>query len=405
MFRVSATHPVPLAITVSQPDARRVCHEFGCQSMYPQLGLTFLIQENVVNQVDTDLNCCTRNRRRILVQTPFCSKRDVSVIVCVEELSPMGCSEYRVVPSLFFPGDLGTGHLQVHFAWLDSDSILVEELRPNIATDFSFVGSFGTFYSKPFEQSSPSLGHLGSVLRLRFDQLTSVKILAASVPVPLTVILTRNPEEAVWWKQDSVHRSLHRMVQPIADKEEYLSLQELKPLFASFLAACNVDDSRKDVLLARCDPTNSGRISFGQFLSILNQAGVSRNDMHRISGCASNSQVKGSSTFVGVAPLSHPERDFEVIENHDHDHRDLNLPTLHSSLASGCDQVPVMSDVTVWSASFLIRQSEFYLCPLIRGVDQTCSGFELQILSPLAGLVVLRESAKRVVCAESINSL
>ena len=82
MFRISLTSkdpiqdPQSLAIIVSQQDARHLTN--GHEISYPQLGVAVLCQD-VVKGVEND-SSCTRNRRTILKQTAFSSKRDVSVI-------------------------------------------------------------------------------------------------------------------------------------------------------------------------------------------------------------------------------------------------------------------------------------------------------------------------------------
>ena len=370
MFRVFAKHPVPLFVTLSQPDARRISNDFGGQTMYPQIGVTVLLQGQVKKDVETDSTCCTRNRRQILVQTPFSSKRDVSVIFSTNRIGEE--MEYRVVPSFFFPGDLGMGRLQVHF--ISPGEVSVEELNPSIKTDVSFLGTFNRL---AWNSLAP-----GPQNSLPFDPQTSFKIKAASLPVPITLLLTQEPEESLW--HDSLYASLHLLFRAFAD-QDYISLPELDSFLRTNLSQC-VDADKRRVVLARCHSWQ--RIGFGHFLSILFQAGL-KSDLQRISHCTycTKSEGKKNKAFIGVAPLSNPiPVDTSACES-------VGLPA-RASLAAGCDQVPHMSDVSVWSASFLIQQSEFYLCPLIRAVDQGSLSFRLQIRSPLAGLVVERCEAE-----------
>mmetsp|Transcript_134738 Transcript_134738/g.375536 ORF Transcript_134738/g.375536 Transcript_134738/m.375536 type:complete len:113 (+) Transcript_134738:1-339(+) len=59
-----------------------------------------------------------------------------------------------------------------------------------------------------------------------------------------------------------------------------------------------------------------------------------------------------------------------------------------ASLAQGCGvRLPVLSTATVWSASFRVKQDEFFICPFTREGSGPCE-YELQVLSPLPGVSV-----------------
>lgn len=144
MFRVAVKdrqYPQSLAIILSQADIRHFANEFDCQVAYPQIGVTVLCIDKVITEVETDSRCCTRNRRKIVAQTAFSSKRNVAVVLQIEALP--ADTEYRVVPCYFFPGDLGMGQLMVHFAASGpTDAILVEQLSARDRTNLEFDGIF-----------------------------------------------------------------------------------------------------------------------------------------------------------------------------------------------------------------------------------------------------------------------
>ena len=350
MFRVIAREPVELVITLSQPDMRcmrATMMDMGQSLPYPQIGMTVL-QQDVVPGVSTDVKWCTRNRRRILAQTPFASKRDTTLTVLLEPL-PANL-EYRVVPSYYFPGDVGMGQHFLGFAWSGSErSVTVEELSPKVGTDLMFR-----------QLNSDTLA---SGLASPFFRVSS-----KSVPVPLTIVLVHQ-ESMAWWQEDSLYSSLHRLFTSFdADHDDYLSHSELDCLLAAL--PIQLDKGERSALLARCDPGSIGRISFGQFVSQHRflARGRSKEELQAIAesvvGVGAACPNSGEKTYAAVAPLSSPH---------------LSEP----SLAAGC-QLPLMSDASVWSGSFLVEQPECYLCPLLRGAPCT---FKLQVQSPLDILV------------------
>lgn len=354
MFRVRASSPSELAVTVSQPDIRLLKMPF-----YPQVGITAVLQN--VNAVETDQTCCTRNRRRILMLTPFCSKRDVSLFLKVEPQT--GC-EYRIVTSLYFPGDLGLRQLQVRFAW--HGDVNVEELHPNVATDMTFSSSF-----HPAARLSLEAG--GKLQRLQPSQCLFKVVAAQSVsqPVPVTVILYLE-EDLSWWKHDPFYSSLHSLFESFGNCHQ-LSQSQLKALLRALLQHClDLNEMQRTKLLMKsCDGKDSfSSCSFGEFMSLIlslsKDCDLRKAAMNlapsRLSSERSSERRSNESRYVAVVPLSQLQLDTEEIV---------------ASLAAGCD-LPLMSNANTWSSSFLVQEKEFFLCPVIR--QATCA-FQLQVQS------------------------
>ncbi len=377
MFRIlnASKDPQSLAIIVSQQDARHLTN--GHQISYPQLGVAVLCQD-VVKGVETDSTCCTRNRRTILKQTAFSSKRDVSVILQLEQISTN--KEYRVVPSYYFPGDVGMGELHVRF--IVASSLVVEKLTSNIRTNRIFDG----FHSQKIDL--PESGVATSIPEACKVHLTDIKaslfkVTSEAKVIPLTVVLAQRPETSLcWWIQNPIHLALHRCFKTFdSDHDDFLTWKEVDTLCDElFLRLLQEEHQKKPSLFARRELTKF--VSFGHFLSLVLRQGFSQNDLQK----AANLMVPSSTpehlwvgdthnAFVGVAAVD-PYRYVE-------DPKDtcLSQEKLCASLASG-SEMPLMCDVNVWSSSFLVQQSECYLCPLVRNVPQDIS-LQLQVLSSL----------------------
>ena len=361
MFRIRPSCQMRMAVTVSQPDSRRCKH-----LPLPQLGITLLRQE-VLRDVATDAKSCTRNRRRILHQTPFESKRDSSLVFDVGCLASSW--EYRIVPSHFYPGDRGFGRLHVHFTWSGpDDAVIIEEIAACTGLDVAFAGKL-----------VPTKAGI-------FADCPSFRVRAPSVPVPITVTMVRNVEATLcWWKQDPFHSVLHDLFELYdADADGLLSRQELVLLSEGLLQAepdqC-CDSNIKLMFEERCDCMKLDFISFGQMLSqnlwcgLATKTQMERNAQrlcgsHDIRMDISESRPE-SNSFAAVAALNCAAPSFIDAA---------------ASLAPGCPELPLMSDAAVWSTSYMVQQAEFFLCPVLRG-NRDCS-FELSVRSPCTELVV-----------------
>eukprot|EP00435_Cladocopium_sp_Y103_P072468 s15_g40.t1 len=420
MFRVSVKdpqYPQSLAIILSQPDMRHFANELNCQVAYPQIGVTVLCINKVITEVETDSRCCTRNRRKVVAQTPFSSKRNVAVVLQLEPLPPD--TEYRVVPSYFFPGDLGMGQLMVHFASSGpTDTISVEQLNPRGRTNLVFDGIFkstGVQIQNTMKHPEDcSIAGKGSPLQLALDKNTSIfRVTSEAEVTPLTVVLTQRPKESLcWWRRDYLYASLYRCFESFRSHHDNLSLQELDSLCASlFVHMPQVGEDKRKALLARCNligQTGRSSVSFGQFLSQILCCGISKSDLQRaadMTATAAHAPATaldaGQVAFIGVAALRNLEQDLDDknLALSDETTKENHTMNCRASLAAGCE-MPVMSDVNVWSASFPVRQSEFYLCPLIRGSEGV--SFQLEVQSALdltvqqLELTDLRDRKRRV---------
>ena len=372
MFRVRACNPSELAITVSQPDIRLLKMPF-----YPQVGITALLHN--ANAVETDQTCCTRNRRQILMQTPFCSKRDVSLVLKVEHQT--GC-EYRIVTSLYFPGDLGLRQLLVRFAW--HGDVTVEELHPNITTDMTFSSSFHPIarLSLPGGKLQPSrclfkVCKAKAVSQSESQGESQSESESESEAVPVTVILYLE-EDLSWWKHDPFYSSLHAIFESFGncqtDCQSQLSESQLRALLSALLQLSDLDEPQRSKLVTKsCERTDSfGWCSFGELMSLIlclsKECDLRKAAMklasERSSERSNESNESKVARYVAVVPLSHLqwESNEEIV----------------ASLAAGCD-LPLMSNANTWSSSFLIQQKEFFLCPVIR---QTSCAFQLEVQSP-----------------------
>ena len=405
MFRVSVKdrqYPQSLAIILSQADIRHFANEFDRQVAYPQIGVTVLCIDKVITEVETDSRCCTRNRRKIVAQTAFSSKRNVAVVLQIEALP--ADTEYRVVPCYFFPGDLGMGQLMVHFASSGpTDAILVEQLSARDRTNLEFDGIFKSTVvriQKTIKHPEYcSVSGKGSPLQLALDKKISIFRVASEAEVtPLTVVLTQRPEETLcWWRRDHLYASLYSCFESFRSHHDNLSLQELDSLCASLFVHVPQlgKDTIKKALLARCHLTGHS-VSFGQFLSQILCCGISKSDLQRAADMAMADKAPACApcapdvgfqvAFIGMAALGNLEpleQDLDVDKNvalSDATMKENHTMNFRAALAAGCE-MPVMRDVNVWSASFLVRQSEFYLCPLIRGSGGV--SFQLQVQSSL----------------------
>lgn len=389
MFKVSVSDRGCLpwfAITVLQPDLRHLSNELDCQATYPQIGVTVLCMDNLLDEVETDLTeFCTKNRRKILLQTAFSSKRNVSAVLQLESL-PAG-TEYRIVPSYFFPEDCGLGELMVHFA--SEPHVSVERLSPAVGTTVAFRGTFRNF-------SVPRANEVRtdcSVVQLAMHPKACVfRVVSDSKVIPVTVVLTQSPEKSLcWWARDATYASLHRCYQAFdLDQDHLLSPKELESLcVAMFVHMPHIGEDRRKSLLAGCALTRSGFMNFGQFLSHILRQRISKSDLQRAADLTVPTAEVGvampgaQSAYIGAAVCNFSGAPSEA-------------NSMHCSLAAGCE-MPVMSDVNVWSASFLVRQSEFYLCPLTKtDVADEDFSFQLQVLSPLEGLVVQQFEAHQL---------
>eukprot|EP00438_Fugacium_kawagutii_P033844 Skav231496 [mRNA] locus=scaffold354:101417:103489:- [translate_table: standard] len=395
MFKVSVSDRgcLPwIAITVSQPDLRHISNELNFQATYPQIGLTVLCMDNLV-EVESDLfDFCTKNRRKILLQTAFSSKRNVSAVLQLESL-PAG-TEYRIVPSYFFPEDLGHGKLMVHIA--APQQVSVERLSPRIGTTVAFRGTFRNFSVPRANEVHTDCSAALAPMAVH-PKASVFRVVSDSQVVPVTVVLTQSPEESLcWWARDATYASLHRCYQAFdLDQDQLLSPQELESLcLAMFVHMPHIGEDRRKSLLAGCRLTGLEFMNFGQFLSHVLRQRISRGDLQRAADLtvptAGAATCTPRSAYIGAAALCNFSVDINPSE--------ANRSDLHCSLAAGC-KMPVMSDVNVWSASFLVRQSEFYLCPLVTnmaGLAAEDLSFQLQVLSPLEGLVVQQFEAHQL---------
>lgn len=399
MFKVSVSDRGCLpwfAITVSQPDLRHLSNELDCQATYPQIGVTVLCMDNLADEVETDLtDFCTKNRRKILLQTAFSSKRNVSAVLQLESL-PAG-TEYRIVPSYFFPEDLGLSELMVHFA--SEPHVSVERLSPTVGTTLAFRGAFRNF-SVPRADEVQTDG--AAVVQLAVHPKACVfRVVSDSQVIPVTVVLIQSPEESLrWWARDATYASLHRCYQAFdLDQDHLLSPKELESLCVAMLVHMpHIGEDLRKSLLAGCALTRSGFMNFGQFLSHILRQRISKSDLQRAADLIVPTAEVGAATpgarsaYIGAAALCN----FSVGTNPS---EAIKSDLMHCSLAAGCE-MPVMSDVNVWSASFLVRQSEFYLCPLTKdlggALDEDDLSFQLQVLSPLEGLVVQQFEAHQL---------
>ena len=379
MFRIVPACKMLLAVTLAQREIPQTAREFNMYGRFPlpQIGVTVLRQE-VFPDVPTDAKSCTRNRRRILHQTPFEGKRQASLVFEVESLPPN--LEYRVVPSHFFPGDCGSGQFQLHFTWSGpEDAVLIEEITAcSCGTDVRFSGTLAPGNMAMFSSQSPSF-----------------RVCSPSAPVHVTATLTRRLESTLcWWKQDPLQALLHDLFCLFdADADGFLSRDELADLSSGLLrndlpsksaAGC----TKQQIFAKRCDQLDLDTISFGQFLSqnlwsgLATKRDLERNalrmrgagdrnsrDLHSLGACAA-----ADSSYAAVAVLNCPAQSFQ---------------DARASLAKGCSELPVLSDAAVWSTSYSIQQPEFYLCPVLQGSASSagCS-FELRIQSSRSELHV-----------------
>lgn len=337
-----------------------------------------------------------------MAQTAFSSKRNVAVVLQIEALP--ADTEYRVVPCYFFPGDLGMGQLMVHFASSGpTDAILVEQLSARDRTNLEFDGIFKSTVvriQKTIKHPEYcSVSGKGSPLQLALDKKISIFRVASEAEVtPLTVVLTQRPEETLcWWRRDHLYASLYSCFESFRSHHDNLSLQELDSLCASLFVHVPQlgKDTIKKALLARCHLTGHS-VSFGQFLSQILCCGISKSDLQRAADMAMADKAPACApcapdvgfqvAFIGMAALGNLEpleQDLDVDKNvalSDATMKENHTMNFRAALAAGCE-MPVMRDVNVWSASFLVRQSEFYLCPLIRGSGGV--SFQLQVQSSL----------------------
>mmetsp|Transcript_6426 Transcript_6426/g.13470 ORF Transcript_6426/g.13470 Transcript_6426/m.13470 type:complete len:689 (+) Transcript_6426:116-2182(+) len=369
MFRIVPSRKTLLAVTLSQREIPQTARELNMYGRLPlpQIGVTVLRQD-VFPDVPTDAKSCTRNRRRILHQTPFEGKRQASLVFEVESL-PANL-EYRVVPSHYFPGDRGSGRFQLHFTWSGpEDGILIEEIKEcSCGIDVLFAGTLAPCKQAIFSSQSPSF-----------------RVCSPWVPVHVTATLTRRVESTLcWWKQDPLQALLRDVFCLFdADADGFLSREELADLSSGLLRNDSLSKSASDstklqIFAQRCDQLDLDTISFGQFLShnlwsgLAMKGDLERNalkmrdagyrnsrDSHSLGACAA-----ADSSYAAVAALNCPAQSFQ----------DARL-----SLAKGCSELPVLSDAAVWSTSYSIQQPEFYLCPVLQG-SASCS-FELRIQS------------------------
>ena len=385
MFRISLTSkdpiqdPIPsLAIIVSQQDARHLTN--GHEISYPQLGVAVLCQD-VVKGVEND-SSCTRNRRTILKQTAFSSKRDVSVILQLEQISTN--KEYRVVPSYYFPGDVGMGELHVRF--IVSSSLVVEKLTSNIRTH----RIFDAFHSQKIDLPATSGLVATSIpcnackVQLTDMKASLFKVTSEATVIPLTVVLTQWPETSLcWWMQNPIHLALHRCFKTFdSDHDDFLTWKEVDTLCDElFLRLLQEERKKKPTLFARRELTTF--VSFGHFLSLVLRQGFSQNDLQK----AANLIVPLTDQHPWVGDTRNAFVGVAAVDPYVEDLKDtcVSPEKLGASLANG-SEMPVMSDVNVWSSSFLVQQSEFYLCPLLRNVEDI--SLQLQVLSSLDDLVV-----------------
>lgn len=385
MFRISLTSkdpiqdPIPsLAIIVSQQDARHLTN--GHEISYPQLGVAVLCQD-VVKGVEND-SSCTRNRRTILKQTAFSSKRDVSVILQLEQISPN--KEYRVVPSYYFPGDVGMGELHVRF--IVSSSLVVEKLTSNIRTHRIFDG----FHSQKIDLTATSGLVATSIpcnackVQLTDMKASLFKVTSEATVIPLTVVLTQRPETSLcWWMQNPIHLALHRCFKTFdSDHDDFLTWKEVDTLCDElFLRLLQEERKMKPTLFARRELTTF--VSFGHFLSLVLRQGFSQNDLQK----AANFIVPLTDQHPWVGDTRNAFVGVAAVDPYVEDLKDtcVSPEKLGASMANG-SEMPAMSDVNVWSSSFLVQQSEFYLCPLLRNVEDI--SLQLQVLSSLDDLVV-----------------
>lgn len=390
MFRISLTSkdpiqdPIPsLAIIVSQQDARHLTN--GHEISYPQLGVAVLCQDVVkgveVKGVEND-SSCTRNRRTILKQTAFSSKRDVSVILQLEQISTN--KEYRVVPSFYFPGDVGMGELHVRF--IVSSSLVVEKLTSNIRTHRIFDG----FHSQKIDLPATSGLVATSIpcnackVQLTDMKASLFKVTSEATAIPLTVVLTQRPETSLcWWMQNPIHLALHRCFKTFdSDHDDFLTWKEVDTLCDElFLRLLQEERKKKPTLFARRELTTL--VSFGHFLSLVLRQGFSQNDLQK----AANLIVPLTDQHPSVGDTRNAFVGVAAVDPYVEDLKDtcVSPEKLGASMANG-SEMPAMSDVNVWSSSFLVQQSEFYLCPLLRNVEDI--SLQLQVLSSLDDLVV-----------------
>ena len=417
MFRVSLRdpqYPQSLAITISQSDMRHLAGEMDRKVTYPQIGVAVVCIDKIVTEVETDLTCCTRNRRKVLVQSPFSSKRNVSVVLPLEGLA--AGSEYRVVPSYFFPGDLGVfgkavgkfgeRQLMVHFAPSGPPgAVLVEKLSPRIKTDLLFQGRFQSTIEvqkvkHPNIVSADVSGYVSGSesFQLTLSPKASIFKVASKGQeslgdspklIQLTAILTQE-ESLRWWTRDHLYASLHECFKSFCSDNDLLSLRELESLWSALLV--HIPHIGYDIrnLPARWSQRGTESVSFGQFLSQILCLGISKSDLQRAANMTIPTSAKAKASnearpFIGVAALCNlkmQDLDMRQIELSGESNTEVQQIKCNASLAAGCD-MPLMGDVNVWSASFLVRQSEFYLCPLIRGEGAEGFSFHLQVQSSL----------------------
>ncbi|CAE7789852.1 DEK1 [Symbiodinium sp. CCMP2456] len=379
MFRIVPACKMLLAVTLSQREIPQTARELNMYGRFPlpQIGVTVLRQE-VFPDVPTDAKSCTRNRRKILHQTPFEGKSQASLVFEVENLPPN--LEYRVVPSHYFPGDCGSGRFQLHFTWSGpEDGVLIEEITEcSSGTDLKFAGTLAPGNMAMFSSQSPSF-----------------RVCSASAPVHVTATLTRRLESTLcWWKHDPLQALLHDLFCLFdADADGFLSRDELADLSSGLLRNDLLSKSaggctKLQIFAKRCDQLALDTISFGQFLSQNLWSGLAmkhdlernalrmrdagdRNSraLHSLAACAA-----ADSSYAAVAALNCPAQSFQ---------------DARASLARGCSELPVLSDAAVWSTSYSIQQPEFYLCPVLQGSASSAScSFELRIQSSCSELQV-----------------
>lgn len=388
MFRVAlAAHSTPreVSVTVSQPDARRDTRSTpGARMTYPQMGLTLLVQDFVPG-VATDALCCTPNRYEVLQKTSFWNKRDVSMVFGICELAEG--KEYRVVPSCFFPDDPAMGRFTLHFCWEGArDDLDVQRVGPAAKTAVVLEGKLSATHGEEI-----------------FGHQPCYRVVGPESVIPLSLVLVKAPGLLrQWCLADPLHAALRALFEAFdADANGRLDRQEMWSLLEALVenkpkAKASLHQDIKDAIFQEFDRTGSGAVTVGQFVaqssallaalrvpkaelrdhveSLARKLG--RAAMLMTSVVASGQLAAGAAArgvYVAAVPLRCHPAEYEGPE---------------ASLAQGCGvRLPVLSTATVWSASFRVKQDEFFICPFTRGGSGPCA-YELQVLSPLPGVSV-----------------
>lgn len=351
---------------------------------YPQMGITLLAQDFQPG-VATDAQCCTPNRYEVLQKTSFWNKREVSMAFDASQLPPR--REYRVVPSCYFPDDPAMGRFALYFYWKGSqDDLLVERIEDAAETDVTVSGKLPAMHGdRPFGQQP------------------CYRVMGPDSMLPVSVVLVKAPKlSREWHLADPLHAALRALFDAFdADGNSLLEREEMHALLGALAeskprAKVSLQKDAKDAIFQEFDRAGSGGVTFGQFVA---QSGallaalrapkaelrgyveglvrkLGRESQLMNAAAASGHLAAGAAArgvYVAVAPLRCHPGEYEGPE---------------ASLAPGCGQkLPVLSNGAAWSGSFQARQGELFLCPFSREGSIPVD-FELQVLSPLAGVCV-----------------